>query len=110
MNTAHDPLDDLLRRDAAELRADYIDDAGFSARVVDALPARRRGAPVLRIVPHAFTAAAAIVVLCCSSAGYLVIDAAMDLATETITANALGMLLVIAVVMLLSLGALSSER
>lgn len=31
-------LDDLLVADGVALRADYIDDAGFSARVVDALP------------------------------------------------------------------------
>lgn len=111
MNTPHDPLDEMLRNDAAGLRDVYIVDAGFSARVVDALPTSRRGSRALRFgVPFAFTLVAAVVVVCCTAGGSLAIDALMDLATQTITANAVGFLLVIAVAIALSVSNLSGDR
>ena len=110
MNTPHDPLDDLLKSDAASTRECYIDDAGFTARVIDALPARRRISRRVRLgVPFLFTVVASVVVICCTAGGTLAIDAFMDLATETMTANAVGMLLVIAVVIAVSVANLNHD-
>ncbi len=98
MNTQFDPLEDLLKADAAAMQENHIDDAGFTARVIGELPARQRLSRKLRIgLPLAFTAVATAVVMCCTGADNLAVDAFMDLATETITANVLGLLLVIAV-------------
>lgn len=110
MNTTQDPLDALLRNDAAAMRDAYIDDAGFSSRVVDALPATRRLPRVIRRgVPLAFTITAAAGVARFTAGGDLAIDAFMDLATQTITANAIGMLLIIAVVIAVSLANISHD-
>ena len=115
MNTPHDPLDEMLRDDTAGLRDTYIDDAGFTARVLNALPAGtahgRRSLRALRFgVPFAFTLVAAVIVVCCTAGGGLAIDALMDLATQTITANAVGFLLAIAVAIALSVSNLSGDR
>ena len=115
MNTPHDPLDAMLRNDAAGLRDIYIDDAGFTQRLVAALPApasnaRHRSKAIRFGVPFAFTLVATVVVICCSAGGSLAVDALLDLATQTITANAVGFLLVIAVAIALSLSNLSGER
>ena len=111
MNTPHDPLDEMLRNDTAGLRNTYIDDAGFTARVLDALPKSRRSLRALRFgIPFAFTLVAAIVVVCCTAGGGLAIDAFMDLATQTITANAVGFLLAIGVAIALSVSNLSGVR
>ena len=115
MNTPHDPLDAMLRNDAAGLRDIYIDDAGFTQRLLETLPApaanaRRRAKAIRFGVPLAFTLVATVVVICCSTGGTLAVDALMDIATQTITANAVGFLLVIAVAIALSLSNWSGER
>ena len=114
MNTPHDPLDAMLRNDAAGVRDLYIDDAGFTQHLIDTLPApvsnARRSRAIRFGVPFAFTLVATVVVICCSAGGSLAVDALMDLATQTITANAVGFLLVIAVAIALSLSNLSGER
>jgi hypothetical protein len=111
MNTPHDALDELLKNDAAASRDAYVDDAGFTAHVVGALPARHRLPRAVRIgVPVTFTVVATVVVMCFTAAGNLAIDAFMDLATETITANAVGMLLIIGVVIAVSFANLGAER
>ena len=103
MNIPHDALEVLLKDDAAATRDAYIDDAGFTARVVDALPARGHVSRAIRIgVPFTFAIASTTIVMCCTATGNLVVDAFMDLATETMTANAVGLLLVIAVVIAVS--------
>ena len=110
MNTAHDPLENLLKADALAMREGYIDDAGFTKRVVAAMPAHSRLSRAARIgVPLAFTLVASTVVMCCTAAGSLAVDAFMDLATETVTANAVGLLLVTAVVIGVSTSNLTGD-
>ena len=115
MKTTHDPLDAMLRNDAADVRGIYIDDAGFTQHLIDTLPApvsnaRHRSRAIRFGVPFAFTLVAAVLVICCSAGGTLAVDALMDIATQTITANAVGFLLVIAVAIALSLSNLGGER
>lgn len=106
----HDPLESLLKDDADAMRDGYIDDAGFTARVVGALPARHHLSRAIHIgVPLAFAMVAATIVMCCTAAGSLAIDAFMDLATETMTANAVGLLLVIAVVIAVSVASVTHD-
>lgn len=110
MNTPYDSLEVLLRDDAAAAGDAYIDDAGFTARVVGALPARRHVSRAIRIgVPFTFAVVSATIVMCCTAAGSLAVDAFMDLATETMTANAVGLLLIIAVVIAVSVASITAD-
>lgn len=110
MNIPHDSLEVLLKDDAAAARDAYIDDAGFTARVVGALPARRGLSRAIRSgVPFTFAMVSATMVMCCTAAGSLAVDAFMDLATETMTANAVGLLLVIVVVIAASAASVTAD-
>jgi hypothetical protein len=106
-----DPLDALLREDAAAARADHVDDAGFSARVVGALPPRLRLSQfVRRAIPPGFALLATVGVMFGSAARSLAIDAVMDLATETVTANAIALLAIFSVVLLAAVMAIINEK
>lgn len=58
IDAGDDWLDGLLRADGRQHRADYLDDGGFTARTMDALPAPA-ALPVWRRPAHTFLWAAA---------------------------------------------------
>ncbi len=94
-----DPLDEMLKADAGAHRDFYIDDGGFTLRVVDALPARARGvSSKIRIgIPFGLALLAAFMVTFVTGGGSFFIDAAMDLATNTLTAASFGFLVMVGI-------------
>jgi hypothetical protein len=95
MNTpvqvVNDPVDALLKADAAASREGHIDDAGFTLRVMDQLP-HRRGLPgwVRNGVPVSLAAAGAVFAFVFAGGDTFLVDASMDLATGSFTHTALG--------------------
>lgn len=90
-----DWLDSLLREDAQT----YVDDTGFTGRVLQALPApnpmRKR---LRRWVPAAATAAGAVLALCVLPGADLFLDGAADLLVADFTsAHAVALLGTLAV-------------
>ncbi len=98
MNMIRDPLDEMLKTDAREHRDHYIDDAGFTLRVMDAMPMRatpKRMSTAMRMwLPFGLALLAACGVMFFAGGKNFFIDVTMDLATETITHHvaALGMI------------------
>lgn len=89
MKIIRDPVDELLKADAAEHRHQYINDDGFSLRVMDVLPARRAISARQRVViPMGFAAFAALIVVCFTNGGNFFVDAMMDIATNSATPSA----------------------
>ena len=115
---ADDALEQMLRADAAQWREHYVHNDGFSDRVMQriaALPtptyagafgprAKRR----LAIVSVAAALASALVFF--GTGGVWLIDAVMDLATQTITPHVLLMVSMLAAAAVLSISAASSEH
>ncbi len=98
MNIVKDPIDELLKADANAHRDSYIDDAGFTLRVVDRLPTKSRATTTLRFaIPFGLTSAAAAFVALFAGGGNFLVDAAMDIATANLSsaAMALGTIVVI---------------
>ncbi len=84
-----DPVDELLKAGARELHDVYIDDAGFTLRVLDAMPARTGLSPAIRFgIPFGLGLFAAGLVLLFTGSGNFFIDAAMDIATSSLTMTA----------------------
>jgi len=89
MNIIKDPIDELLKGDAATQRDHYIDDAGFTLRVIDNLPAGSRVSPVLRFaIPFGFTVFTAAFVALLAGGGNFLVDAVMDIATRSMSKSA----------------------
>ena len=110
LNIVKDPVDELLKADAARYRDGYIDDAGFTLRVMDTLPARRRVTMATRVlVPFAFSLVAAIIAVLFIGGGNFYVDAVMDIATNTINKSALALLVVMAVMVTMSISAASDR-
>jgi hypothetical protein len=116
--TAQDAqIDALLRADAAQWRADYIDNAGFSDGVIAAINAQpsaqagtaRNVGRRLAVVGGAI--ALGVVVAAVPGGGANVfIDAAMDLATRTITPAVIGLALLAICASTMAMVAASHER
>lgn len=86
MKVIRDPVDELLKADAAEHRHQYIEDDGFALRVMDTLPARRGVSARQRVaIPMGFAGFAALIVVCFTSGGNFFVDAMMDIATASAT-------------------------
>mgnify|MGYP001231168915 FL=1 len=84
-----DPVDELLKADAREFHHAYIDDGGFTLRVLDAMPPRPGLTPTLRFgIPFGLGLFAAALVLLFTAGGNFFIDAAMDIATSSMTMTA----------------------
>ncbi len=102
-NIAEDVVEQILKTDAAQFRHAYIDDTHFTSRVMDALPlspmrnplssahnplsAKKRFAIILGM-----TTIAALFATTFLSSGNLLIDAYMDVATDTITPAVIALL------------------
>ena len=92
MNASPDLLDELLKADARAHRDQYIDDDGFSLRLIDVLktlPRPKRRSRRMRIglacLPLALALVAALFTTLFAGGQNFLIDVTMDLATETIT-------------------------
>lgn len=89
MMIVHDPVDELLKADAAEHRHQYLEDGGFTLRVLDDLPRHARVSGKQRIaIPLAFASIAALIVVFFTGGGNFFIDGMMDIATSSATPSA----------------------
>ena len=110
LNIVKDPVDELLKADAARYRDGYIDDAGFTLRVMDALPTHRKVSAATRmLVPIAFSLVAAIIAVLFIGGGNFYVDAVMDIATNTFNKSALALLVVMGVMVAMSISAASDR-
>ncbi len=109
-------LDAMLQADSLAHRDQYIDNDGFSDRVmarVAALPAPAAfNANTRRRLLIIWSAAllALMTVMTAGAGDQFLVDAFMDLATKTITPNAVGLLLIVVATGVMGVGAASSER
>lgn len=119
MLAADDALDALLRADAATWRDSYLNNDGFSERVmqrVAALPAPVRGTlssvgANKRIVIVSIAAAlASSVVVFSGAGGNFLIDAVMDIATFTVTPAVLAVVGMTIVAAAVAVGTVTNER
>jgi hypothetical protein len=86
MMDQHDPIEKLLRDDARAHRERYIDNAGFSERVTDTLPARARLSRRMRALVPACAALIATVFAFLFAGGLdFAIDVGMDMLTASLT-------------------------
>lgn len=91
MMIIRDPVDDLLKADAAEHRHQYLEDDGFTLRVLDVLPKHARISSKQRIaIPLAFATLAALFVVFFTGGGNFIVDGMMDIATSSATPSAFG--------------------
>lgn len=106
-----DALDVMLRIDALAVRSQHVDDDGFTLRLMDSLPAKRRLPPILRFaIPFGFTLLAAIFAVTFTSVGSYFFDAYMDLVTETMTPTLIGTAVVLCTIYAVSIGGALSEK
>ncbi len=98
MNMIRDPLDEMLKADAETHRDQYINDAGFTLRTLNALPAPRTSYRVSRAVsicvPFGLALLAALFVTLFAGGKNFFIDVTMDLATETVTRDVVALAMV----------------
>jgi hypothetical protein len=106
MNIIKDPIDERLKADAANQRSRYIDDAGFTLRVLDKLPVRPAVSPAMRFaIPFGFTLGAAIFVALFSGGGNFMIDAVMDIVTSNMSKSALAFIAIVGITISMSVAA-----
>jgi hypothetical protein len=106
-----DALDEMLKVDAMEQRAQHVDDDGFTLRVMDALPVRKTLSPALRFaIPFGFTLIASVFAFAFTSVGSYFFDAYMDFVTETMTPTLIGTVVVLFTLYAVSIGTAMSEK
>ena len=106
-----DAVDEMLKIDAHASRSEHIDDNGFTLRLMDSLPARKKLSPVLRFaIPFGFTLVASIFAVAFTSVGSYFFDAYMDLVTETMTPTLIGAVVVLCTLYIVSIGGALSEK
>ena len=106
MNIIKDPVDELLKADAALHRNQYIDDAGFTLRVVDSLPTRPHVSPAMRFaIPFGFTLIAAAFVALFTGGGNFLVDAVMDIATSSMTNSSFAFIAIVGIMIAVSISA-----
>ena len=110
LNLHRDAIDELLKADAAIHRATHLDDDGFTLRVMDTLPQKKRMSAALRFaIPFACTLLASVIAVAFTSAGSAMFDAYMDLVTETVTPTLIGMAVALVTLYVVSIGGVLSE-
>jgi hypothetical protein len=86
MMEQHDPIEDLLKADAAAYRAQHIDNADFSERVIASLPARKRVSHAMRVLlPFGFAMSGLAIAFFFAGGRDFAIDVGMDIVTTTFT-------------------------
>ncbi|MEP7155786.1 MAG: hypothetical protein ABI905_08430 [Betaproteobacteria bacterium] len=104
MNIIRDPIDDMLKGDAAQHRDSYVDDDGFTLRVVDALGPRASISTAMRFfILGGITLVATLCVAFLSGGGNFLVDAAMDIATSTMTQAAVSFFALVATLIAVSI-------
>jgi ABC-type antimicrobial peptide transport system permease subunit len=95
----HNHIDSLLRHDAANWRDEYIDNADFSLQVMASVVQYPRqpfmSAKKRRLIISLTTAMATIAVILFGAGGNFLIDAVMDIATQTITPTVIGLVVIV---------------
>ena len=110
MNIIRDPIDEMLKADAALHGDTYIDDAGFTLRVVDALPSRSPVSPLMRFaIPCGFTLLAAVFVGLFTGGANFLVDAVMDIATSSMTQSAIAFVVVVGIMTVISIAVASDN-
>jgi hypothetical protein len=114
MNMIRDPLDEMLKADAQLQRDQYIDDAGFTLRVMDdlpAMPAPTRLSRAMRIgIPFGITLIGALFVMLFAGGKNFFIDVTMDLATETITRDVVALVLITVALFAMVIASLVNDK
>ncbi len=107
-------LEALLNNAGDEYRSVYIDNDGFSDRVMNQIAVLPKPAAfnVRRrlLVVSAFATVASIIAMVAGSGADLFVDATMDIATETITPAVLGVAAILVTTAALAIAAAASER
>ena len=116
-NIQRDVIDEALKADAAaaEQFNAYIDDAGFTLRVMDALPASTSMRTTLSSTKRfsiifGLAMVAAIIATVFLSGDNLLIDASMDVATDTITPSVIALITIMFVTTAVSVSAVLGRR
>lgn len=110
MNIIKDSIDELLKSDAATHRDYYVDDAGFTLRVVDRLPARPRVSSAMRVgILLVLTSLAAAFSALFAGGGDFLVDATMDIATGSLSTSALVYLAIVGILIVVSVTAASDS-
>ena len=105
LNLHRDAIDELLKADARDLRTQHIDDDGFTLRILDRLPQKKRLSATLRFaIPVGCTLLAGVIAVGFTSAGSFMFDAYMDLVTATVTPTLIGMAVVMVTLYGVSIG------
>ncbi len=117
MNTPPDDLaEQLLHADGQRHRDAYIDDAGFTQRVITALPPMALPpatplSPALRwSLTYGMALVATIGVTFFAGGANFMVDAFMDMATATITSASIGFGLMFAVISAAALLAMAQQK
>ena len=110
MNVIKDPIDEMLKADATSSRDQYIDDDGFTLRVIDNLPALSQISTAMRIsIPLGFTFLAATFVALFAGGDIFLVDAVMDIATYSMSKNAFAFAAVVCILIGVSVAAASED-
>ena len=119
-NIQRDVIDEALKADAAaaEQFNAYIDDAGFTLRVMDALPALPTSTSMRTTLSSTkrfsiifgLAMIAAIIATVFLSGDNLLIDASMDVATDTITPSVIALITIMFVTTAVSVSAVLGRR
>ena len=118
LNIHRDFIDEVLKADADAQRDAYIDDAGFTLRVMDALPSaasmrtsRTSLSPTKRFsIIFGMAMVAAIIATVFLSSDNLLIDASMDVATDTITPSVIALIMITFVTSVVTVSAILGKR
>ena len=113
LNLHKDFLDEALKDDAALSRDAYIDDAGFTLRVMDALPLQSQNVLSSKkrfAIIFGMATFAALIATTLLSGGNLLIDASMDVANDTITPSVVGLLTLSLAATVAAVSAIMSKR
>jgi hypothetical protein len=114
MNMIRDPLDEILKSDAEQHRDQYIDDAGFTLRVMDTLPVMHsptRLSRAMRLgIPFGLALLGAMFVIIFAGGKNFFIDVTMDLATETITRDVVALGLIAATLFAMLMASLVNDK
>ena len=106
-----DTVNEVLKADAQEQHMLHIDDDGFTLRVMDALPQKKRLSAAWRFgIPFGFTLFACIIAVVFTPVGSYIFDAYMDLVTETVTPTLIGLAVISLTVYAVSIGGALSEK
>jgi hypothetical protein len=112
-NPADDMIEQMLKADGRRYRDEYIDDAGFTQRVVIALPVptcARVSRGLRWSLTYGLALVVAITVTIFAGVGNFMIDAFMDIATSTATTASIGFGLMFAVTSLAALFAMGQQK